>query len=156
MIGVKDKEITSCKINENAKVIAGGAFIYCSELTDIIIPDNIISIESHAFYECSSLISVTIYSSITIIAWNTFYNCSSLVSIIIPDSVTSIEHQAFADCTSLEVVYYKGTYNDWNGIIIDGKNDGLSSAKIYYYSEEVPTEAGNYWHYVDDIPALWE
>ncbi len=34
-------------------------------------------------------------------------------------------------------------------------NSNLTSATRYYYSETTPTEAGNYWHYVDGVPTPW-
>ena len=37
-----------------------------------------------------------------------------------------------------------------------GGNSVLLSKTIYFYSEEQPTEPGNYWHYVDGIPTPWE
>ena len=26
----------------------------------------------------------------------------------------------------------------------------------YYYSETAPTDSGNYWHYVNGVPTIWE
>ncbi|MBQ7324062.1 MAG: leucine-rich repeat protein [Clostridia bacterium] len=88
-----------------------------------------------------------------------FRDCSSLTSVVIGDSVTSIGNSAFYDCTKLTSVYYKGTASDWSAISIDntyGYNNSLINATRYYYSENQPTEEGNYWHYVDGKPTIWE
>ena len=54
-------------------------------------------------------------------------------------------------------VYYEGTEAQWseNGLDI-GTEELLRYAEIYFYSETRPEDSGNYWHYVDGIPQLWE
>ena len=95
-----------------------------------------------AFSECSSLINIKIPSSVTSIV-PSFKGCISLSSIIIPKSIEYISAGAFFGCSRLENVYYEGTFNDWHGIHMYE----LIEATIYYYSEIMPTEDGNYWHY---------
>ena len=111
-----------------------------------------------AFYGCEGLTSVTIGDSVTAIGYGAFYSCSSLTSIVIPDSVTSIGDSAFASCSSLTNVYYKGTAEGWSEINMGSYNTKLTSATRYYYIEnetDVPTDGGNYWHYVDGVPTAW-
>lgn len=45
-------------------------------------------------------------------------------------------------------VYYKGTETDYY-------NSELTDAVRYYYSETRPTDAGNYWRYVDGTATKW-
>jgi hypothetical protein len=52
-------------------------------------------------------------------------------------------------------VYYTGTAETWAGIEIGSWNYELTGATLYYYSETAPTEAGNYWHYVDGVSTPW-
>ena len=73
----------------------------------------------------------------------------------IPDSVTSIGVSAFEYCNSLTEVYYNGSAEEWNRISIDSYNNPLKNATRYYYSETEPTEAGNYWHWVDGEVVVW-
>ena len=64
--------------------------------------------------------------------------------------MTHIGDWAFYYCNSLADVYYKGTSESWQTILIEEKNDELVSATKYYYIEsekDVPADGGNYWHY---------
>ncbi len=85
-----------------------------------------------------------------------FLNCTNLKSVTIGDSVTAIGNSAFANCNRLTNVYYEGNENDWNKISIGGNdNYYLTSATRYYYSENQPTDEGNYWRYVDGVATPW-
>ena len=134
MIEVTNKNLSTYKLHEDTKIIARSAFGDCARMTSIAIPDGVKAISYSAFYGCSALTSVTI-----------------------PDSVTSIGGSAFSNCSFLTSIYYKGDAADWNAISIGDYNENLTSATRYYYSEEAPTEAGNYWHYdADGKVAVWE
>ncbi|MBO4323293.1 MAG: hypothetical protein J5836_01380, partial [Clostridia bacterium] len=70
----------------------------------------------------------------------------------------SIGWDAFYGCSGLTKVYYKGMAEEWDNISINNEgdyNNYLINATRYYYSEEEPTESGNYWHYVDGVPTEW-
>lgn len=155
------------------------AFSECRELTDIVIPDSVISIGMGCFNNCTKLESIKLSSSITELSWGLFGGCELLKSIIIPDGVTLINNQALIGCKMLEsivipnsvatisydatyncnaltTVYYIGTESDWQSIFIDGYNDSLNTATIYYYSEARPSGTGNHWHYVSGVPTAWQ
>ncbi|MDR1094303.1 MAG: leucine-rich repeat protein, partial [Clostridiales bacterium] len=89
------------------------------------------------------------------IPYNAFYNCSMLTSIVIPLSVTNIRQNAFYNCSRLTSVYYGGADDvAWNAVSIDYTNTPLTNATRYYYSETY--QAGDYWHYVDNVPIIYE
>ena len=156
LIGVTNKNLSTYKMHEDTKIIAGSAFKDCDRMTSIAIPDGVRSIGDGAFYKCSALTSVTIPDSVTSIGEDAFYYCSALTSVTIPDSVTSIGYMAFYNCSALTSVYYKGNAAEWNTISIGDYNWNLTNATRYYYSEEAPTEEGNYWHYdADGKVAVW-
>ena len=57
--------------------------------------------------------------------------------------------------STIRYIYYCGTYDEFVAEF------GHPSSNLYYihffqYSETEPTEDGNYWHYVDGIPVIWE
>ena len=82
-----------------------------------------------------------------------------LTSIIIPDRVTSIGNYAFYECTELKSIYYTGTAEEWSAIDIGSNNTPLTSATVYYYSDNLTDEqkadGNNYWRYVDGVPTVW-
>ena len=155
LLEVTNKNFSTYTIHENTKIICSGAFSNCSNLTNITILDSVTSIGDGAFTSCSSLTSVVIGDGVTNIDEWSFVYCDSLTSVVIGDSVTSIGDGAFDYCSSLTGVYYKGTADDWAKISIGDFNYKLTSATRYYYSESEPTEAGNYWRYVDGVPTKW-
>ena len=75
----------------------------------------------------------------------------SLESIIIPKSVNYIGPWAFQGCTSLTSVFLEGNPKIEQWAFFDCDN-----MTLYRYSKEKPTKEGNYWHYVDGKPVIWE
>ena len=71
-----------------------------------------------------------------------FQNCATLTSITIPISVKIIDFRAFDGCTSL-TVYCEATKQPagWNS----NWSDDLKA--VYWYTNDTPTESGNYWYY---------
>ena len=68
-----------------------------------------------------------------------------------------IEPSAFSDCICLTSVYYEGTAEEWSAITVGTHNDPLTSATRYYFSEEAPSDEGNYWHYDENGEiAVWQ
>jgi len=73
---------------------------------------------------------------VTGIAAYAFADNQTLVDVTIPNTVISIEHEAFGECINLKNVYYLGTKDEWNRIIIDyswGSNFFLNNASIHFY-----------------------
>ena len=117
LISAKSRDITSCAINENCKIIADNAFNACSGLTSITIPNSVTSIGDYAFEGCSKLTSVTI-----------------------PNSVTSIGDWAFRGCSGLENIYITDIAAWCNISRLDSLMSNGSSNKKLYLNNELVTE----------------
>lgn len=150
------------ELPKNLQTIDSYAFEYCTNLVSIDIPNSVTYLGCGAFYRCSNLTNVKIGNGVTKIisyyngsSWGTFYCCSRLSSIVIPSGVTTIDTHAFYGDSNLKIVFYGGTKDDWGNISINSYNTDLTSATRYYYSEEEPTESGNWWHFVNGVPTVW-
>ena len=96
-----------------------------------------------------------------------FTKFEQLESVILPTSIKKVRKNAFEGCTKLTIVYYCGTAQEWEGVelvgtevikdkeTVDFTPNLLESCTVYFYSEEEPTSAGNYWHLVDGKPTAW-
>ena len=102
----KSRDISTCRIHENARIIVNSAFWECASLTDITIPKNIRSIEASAFSFCRGLRFVTFEkdSLCTSIFGYAFNGCTGLTEIVLPGSVAYIGIGVFAGCTGLESI----------------------------------------------------
>ena len=151
------RNLTSIVIPNNVTSIGPWAFHYCTNLSAITIPNSVTEIGHWAFQNCVSLTSISLPQNITSIDFGLFQMCENLSRITIPENVTSIDNQAFygcrkltsvtlsnnitsigawafKDCSSLTDVYYNGSQEQWNSIIIWAENDTLTGATFHFTS----------------------
>lgn len=126
------KKITEIVLPEGLETIGYCAFSNFSSLQTINIPDSVTAIGTAAFSSCTSLEKIIIPNSITNLYQQTFYNCTSLTTVTIPNSVTEIESGVFLNCSNLTDIYYTGTEEEWNAIVICDDNSELENATIHY------------------------
>ncbi|MBR6773646.1 MAG: leucine-rich repeat domain-containing protein, partial [Clostridia bacterium] len=110
-------------------------------------------------YIGDELVSGIISISSPTIKQGAFRGYTQISGVIISKNVIQIATLAFYNCNNLTDVYYEGTASEWNEIDIAlYDNTSLTNATLYYYIEneaDVPTDGGNYWHYVDGVPTAW-
>ena len=80
----------------------------------------------------------------------------SYTEVVIPISVKYVCQVAFWWWNNAERVYYIGAEEQWSKILIDESNDGITDHPVYCYSETQPTTEGNFWHYVNGVPTVWD
>ena len=61
-----------------------------------------------------------------------YTNRDTLTCVVIDDEVSNIGNYAFYQCDSLENIYYSGTQQQWNDVIIGTNNQSLLDATIHY------------------------
>lgn len=126
------ENLTNIIIPNGVKTIRDNAFYCCEKLVNITIPDTVASIGHSAFEGCSNITGVYIQSNITQIEKETFYGCYSLENISLPESITRIDDGAFWGCNSLKSVFYEGSKEQWNNILIGLDNNKLTNATIHF------------------------
>ena len=146
--------------------LADGLFSSYRRTQNITIQDNVLIIGKRAFRGCVSLERIAVdqgnpnYCDINFVLYNkeqnTIIACPAKKErVVISKSVTTILESAFGDCYDLTSIFYGGTVEDKQGILIEKDNVNLENATWYYYSESTPTKAGNFWRYVDGVPTAW-
>lgn len=157
------------KLPSNVSIL-DGAFAGCAALESVTVPGSVKSLDG-TFALCASLKSVVLEEGVERLRYTSspssdltteklfypFQQCVSLKEIVIPSTMTTIGMKSFTGCNALEAVYYNGTAEEWaeKVKVYEDGNETLLSATRYYYSEAEPTEAGNFWHYVDGKPVKW-
>ena len=126
--------LESINIPASVKQIGEYAFRLCIQLKEVVFADNsmLTSIDPGAFTSCEELTSITIPKGVTTISRDVFINCRNLTSVTIQSSVTNIDMQAFHNCIDLTTVYYTGTEEQWNNIVIGENNEYLLNANIVF------------------------
>lgn len=107
----KDKNITSCVINDNCKVIMVGAFSNCEYLSDLTFNSSLVSIGKGAFENCNSLQNITIPDTVKIIDNIAFRDCDCLKTVTMGSGIINIGEEAFYLCKNLESVSLKAVQN---------------------------------------------
>ena len=127
------ENLTGVVFPASLKKTGSSAFNGCSSLKEITIPSGMESVSNSLFRNCSSLKHVRILEGPTAIQSGAFRGCDSLTWISIPKSVTSVYHYSFMGLTGLKNVYYAGTKEYWDEVVVLGiENDPLMNAKWHY------------------------
>lgn len=147
------KFLESITIPDSVISINTDTFRACTSLCSVKLPNSLKYINNRMFYDCTSLECINLPDGLESISGYAFGNCSSLKTVIIPSDLEIISYDAFSNCSSLNTIFFKGDQSKWETVHIS--DDVVLGAQIYFYSEEQPSEPGNYWHYLDDEPTLW-
>ncbi len=135
------KYLATVNIPASVRYICPSAFSGCSRLSDIEIPDSVTEIGKSAFENCFALTDITLPASVTVINPSTFLWCENLKTITIPSTVTEIGTYAFFWCDKLTDVYYEGTEEEWNEVVVAENNSPLHSATMHFADDYVAVES---------------
>lgn len=142
--------LVSLGIGKSVEAIGPFAFRGCSLLRGVRFPDGLKTIGPSAFNSCA-IEKVVMPDSVERIEVGAFRGNQRLSSVVLGTGLTFLDAGAFAEAAPELIVYYRGTAEDWARKVkcVPGEY------RLAFYSAEEPTEAGDYWHYVDGEPALW-
>ena len=128
----KCKKLANLDLHYGLIDIESYAFCFCESLESIILPSTVKSIGSQAFGGCSKLKSIDLPEGISEIQDNMFFICYELSRIYIPKSVRRIDDYAFYSCKKLSDVFYGGTQEDKELIIIGSDYSRLQNATWHF------------------------
>ena len=151
------KSLEEVVIGDNVTTIGIYAFDGCVSLKNITIPNSVTSINSYAFYG-SGLKNIKITQNVNTIGDYAFSTCKNLEYLLINGTtLRKVGKNITSSCPSVRRIYYEGTITDWNSISINSTNAAPFNQIPYIYSEDKPTEVGNYWHYSSNgEPIVWD
>ena len=107
------------------------AFSGCSNLQTIEIPDSVTYMGEHMFVGDTALESITVPAGVESIGGWSFFCCTSLKEITILNPKITIGEIAFAGCPGLTDVYFAGTQQDWDALVVGEQNEALLEAEIH-------------------------
>ena len=171
--------ITGIEIDNSITHIGAYSFynLAISDVKTIKIGQDVTSIGAYSFAYSTILKAVPLTENIEIIGNGAFEGCRAFKNIVIPDSVKIVEGYAFASCVNFEYVvlgtglerigenafnqgtvtthkyiYYRGTAEQYENVIIQMGNPRFSTngAYLYFYVDANSPEAktaGQYWTY---------
>ena len=147
------KNITSLEIPENA-AISFGAFGYCYGLADengFVIINNVL-----CAYNGSDE-TVVIPDSVNRIAEYVFSSNTAIKSVEIPAGISAIGSYAFFGCEALEDIYFGGTEEQWNNVVVSSYNDALDNVTVHFADEIPGGPCGNYsfWKVEDGVLTIY-
>lgn len=162
--------LETINLGNGVRIIESNAFAGCSNLQYYEDADGYYLGNADNNYLCfftgknkdSTLI--TIHNGCLVVYSYAFQGFDNLVSVVLPDTIISISQSAFPSLSSdwysegmplFKNVYFLGSSEEFDSIIVDDYNPKFSEADKYFYCESSPTETGNFWHYVDGTPVSW-
>ncbi|MBR4020057.1 MAG: leucine-rich repeat protein, partial [Firmicutes bacterium] len=95
-------------------------------------PASVLKIDEYTFQYCTNLQSAVMGEGIVSIGYGAFEYCENLESINLPQDLVSVDRYAFDGCNALKYVFFKGTKEQWEGMIIKEDNDPLKNAAAHF------------------------
>ena len=116
------------------------------------IPDNVRAIGNNNFSGSKSLKSLYISENVRYIGKYCFGKCLALDEVLVESKDLLLDQDAFDYYDYIHyvsAVYFCGTVEEWN------PNSIIGGSPLFYYSEDLPSQDGNYWRYVNGKPTVW-
>lgn len=157
-------EITVAEGN-TAYVFKGGCLIETVTGTLVqgfdysVIPNDgsVKTIANDAFFGCGKITTIVVPDGVTAIGDFVFANCSALTTLALPASLTAIGENVIMNVYNAIDVFYKGVQAQWeeSGLSESFPKENFYHFTVYFYAENEPAQAGNYWRYVDGTCVKW-
>lgn len=148
---------------ENIDTIPDSMFFGCSSLREVALPETVRNVENGAFSHCSSLWTIDLPETMDSLGWYSFSYCTNLRTFAVPEGITQIDSTFSYDMAleklflpaSLETirsntlmeelpltdVYYAGTQEQWEAVIVEENNPALDGVEIHFGCTEVEPPA---------------
>ncbi len=98
-------------------------------------PSSVTSIDDKAFVYCGRLEELIIKTQA--IPAGTFADCRKLKKVYFSKGLTTIYNSTFKNANSITDIYYEGTEEDREKVLIEANNGSLETAGVHYISTEI-------------------
>ena len=173
------KTLESITFPDTLEIIHDLAFVDCKHITEISFPDSMKQFTFTAFAGTgiTSLVLPTNLEKYYLYCMDdsaAYVKGVGIEYLIIKKDTALVDIIIMYLSPKLDTFYYEGTEEEWESVTVDTEyipfgftppsriekiNANVSAfmekLTVYYYSETEPTEDGNFWHYVDGVPAKW-
>ncbi len=144
---------------EGIDTVPDSMFLGCSSLREITLPETVRNVENNAFDHCSSLWTMDLPETMDSLGWYSFSYCTNLRTFTVPEGITQIDSTFSYDKAleklflpaSLETirsntlteelpltdVYYAGTQEQWEAVIVEENNPALDGVEIHFGCTEI-------------------
>ncbi len=137
---IERQAISGCRSLEKITIpdsvtrINRSAFAHCDSLKEVILSKNLAFMEGEVFEKCKSLENIEIPDMVPTLEYRAFMFCTSLKSIKLPLKLTAIAEEAFVGCGFLRDIYYAGTKQEWDKVMIFGEDnqEDLKQVTIHF------------------------
>ena len=137
---IEDQTFEGCtnlkiiELQNGLKSIGNATFQNCTKLELIEIPDSVTELKSVAFNGCTNLKHIKIGNGLKTFTSGMLIGVQNLENLTIGTGLEKIEDGAFSSCNKLKDIYYKGTQQQWNQIIVNVNNGNniLSTVTMHY------------------------
>lgn len=156
--------IVDVNIPTSLKELADYAFSDAHNYGTVTIPGSVDTLPDHAFFGFRGERAI-IEEGVVNIKEYVLGGKNSMKEIVLPLSVREISGRAF-HLQPLVTIYYGGRESEFDFIMFgEDRHQGYKTIEekiedgaitVYYFSESQPQESGIYWHYVDNVPTIWE
>ena len=85
-----------------------------------------------------------------------YLHLPNLQQLILGKELKQIKEKAFSWHKKIDKVFYKGSKNDLQSIVLGDNNPSLVHSTRFFYSEKPPKVSGQYWHYINGKPVVWD
>ena len=135
----KCKKLTNVSLPKTLEIIDNHTFLLCESLKHIQIPKTVRKIKRQAFSGCKKLQNINLPEGLTEIEAEAFFICYELNYLSLPQSLRKIGDYAFYNCRNIQNVYYSGSQDDKENIIIGSDNSTFQTATWHYEVNEKNT-----------------
>ena len=119
-----------------------GVFVFTAYYNDEANWENsLLYMNNHLIDAKYDLKEYTIKEGTVIITGGVFMGYSDMEVINIPESIKYVDIDAFYDCDSLRDIYFGGSEEQWNAIVIERHNQDLLNATIHFEKNNNNIEA---------------